>query len=83
MGIHSSNLIDSLVAYLINSKIFTSEDFTPPDEKGGVYVQPHALKKFLKHWEEKLQSEVRHPLQDIKSAFAVVWNYRSGNILLL
>lgn len=26
-----------------------------------MYFQPHALKKFLKHWEEKLQSEVTHP----------------------
>ncbi|MEH2129073.1 MAG: CRISPR-associated endonuclease Cas1 [Nostoc sp.] len=56
-----AQLVDSLVAYLINSKIFTSEDFTSPDEKGGVYLQPHALKKFLKHWEEKLQSELTHP----------------------
>lgn len=56
-----AQLVDSLVAYLINSKIFTSEDFTSPDEKDGVYLQPHALKKFLKHWEEKLQSEVTHP----------------------
>lgn len=56
-----AQLVDSLVAYVINSKIFTPDDFTSPDEKGGVYLQPHALKKFLKHWEEKLQSEIAHP----------------------
>ncbi|MBD2603876.1 CRISPR-associated endonuclease Cas1 [Scytonema hofmannii FACHB-248] len=56
-----AQLVDSLVAYVVNSKILTLEDFTPPDEKGGVYLQPHALKKFLKHWEEKLQSELTHP----------------------
>ncbi len=55
-----AQLVDSLVAYLINSKIFTPEEFTSPDEKGGVYLQPHSLKKFLKHWEEKLQSDVTH-----------------------
>jgi CRISP-associated protein Cas1 len=55
-----AQLVDSLVAYLINSKIFTPEEFTPPDERGGVYLQPHSLKKFLKHWEEKLQSDVTH-----------------------
>lgn len=55
-----AQLVDSLVAYLINSKIFTPEEFTLPDEKGGVYLQPHSLKKFLKHWEEKLQSDVTH-----------------------
>jgi CRISP-associated protein Cas1 len=55
-----AQLVDSLVAYLVNSKIFTPEEFTPPDERGGVYLQPHSLKKFLKHWEEKLQSDVTH-----------------------
>jgi CRISPR-associated endonuclease Cas1 len=54
-------VVDTLVAYLINSNIFTPEDFTPPDARGGVYLQPDALKKFLKHWEEKLQQQVTHP----------------------
>ncbi|CBN56408.1 MULTISPECIES: CRISPR-associated endonuclease Cas1 [Kamptonema] len=56
-----AQVVDSLVAYLVNSKIFVLEDFTPPDERGGVYLQPYALKKYLKHWEEKLLSEVTHP----------------------
>lgn len=55
-----AQIVDSLVAYLINSKIFTPEDFTLPDERGGVYLQSDTLKKFLKHWEEKLQTEVTH-----------------------
>jgi CRISP-associated protein Cas1 len=54
-------VVDSLVAYLINSNIFTVEDFTPPDERGGVYLFPDALKKFLKHWEEYLNKTVTHP----------------------
>ena len=64
-----AQLVDSLVAYLINSKIFVPEDFTPPDEKGGVYLQPHALKKFVKHWEDKLQTEVTHPHTGYKVAY--------------
>ncbi len=54
-------VVDSLVAYLINSMIFKPEDFTPPDERGGVYLHPDALKKFLKHWEDRLLTEVLHP----------------------
>ena len=54
-------IVDSLICYAVNSKIFKPEDFTQPDERGGVYLQPDALKKFLKHWEEKLQAEVTHP----------------------
>jgi len=54
-------VVDSLVAYLINTNIFTAEDFTPPDGRGGVYLQPDALKKFLRHWEEALNKKVKHP----------------------
>lgn len=64
-----AQLVDSLVAYLINSNIFTEDDFTRPDEKGGVYLQPHGLKKFLKHWEEKLQSELTHTNTGYKVSF--------------
>ncbi|MFB2833015.1 CRISPR-associated endonuclease Cas1 [Floridanema evergladense] len=64
-----AQLVDSLVSYLVNSKILNSEDFTLPDERGGVFLQPHALKKFLKHWEEKLQSELTHPHTGYKVSF--------------
>ncbi|MBD2090629.1 CRISPR-associated endonuclease Cas1 [Microcoleus sp. FACHB-1515] len=73
-------MVDSLVAYLINSDIFTIEDFTPPDERGGVYLYPDALKKFLKHWEEKLQQSVTHPHTGYKVSYRrclelQVWEY--------
>jgi CRISPR-associated protein Cas1 len=54
-------LVDSLVAYLVNSSILTLEDFTPPDGGGGVYLFPDALKKYLNRWNEKLQTKVTHP----------------------
>lgn len=54
-------VVDSFVGYLINKNIFTEEDFTPPDARGGVYLFPDALKKFLKHWEETLNKTVTHP----------------------
>lgn len=59
-------LVDSLVVYLINKKIFTPEDFTPADERKGVYLHPDSLKKFLKHWEEKLHSDITHPYTQYK-----------------
>jgi CRISP-associated protein Cas1 len=61
-----SQVVDSLVAYLINKKIFTPEDFTPPDPQDGVYLHPDSLKKFLKHWEDKLNSEITHPTTGYK-----------------
>jgi CRISPR-associated endonuclease Cas1 len=61
-----AQIVDSLVAYLVNSQIFQLDDFTQPDERNGVYLQPHALKKFLKHWEDKLLSEITHPHTNYK-----------------
>ena len=73
-------VVDSFVAYLINSNIFTPEDFTPPDEKGGVYLHPYALKKFLKHWEQRLHTETTHPQTGHKVTYRrclelQVWEY--------
>jgi CRISPR/Cas system-associated endonuclease Cas1 len=53
-------LVDSLVINLVIFQVFTLEDFTSPDERGGVYLYPEALKKFLTYWEKKLHSEVTH-----------------------
>lgn len=64
-----AGLVDSLVVYLVNSEVFTIDDFTLPDERGGIYFQTHALKKFLKHWEERLQSEITHPHTGQKIAY--------------
>lgn len=64
-----AQVVDSLVAYLVNKKIFVPEDFTPPDERNGVYLHPYSLKKFLKHWDEKLQSETTHPHTGYKVAY--------------
>lgn len=75
-------LVDSLVAYLINSNIFKVDDFTPPDERGGVYLHPDGLKRFLKHWEEKMQKEIVHPHTNYKVSYRrclelQVWEYIS------
>ena len=73
-------IVDSLVAYLINSHIFSPQDFTHPDQKGGVYLEASSLKKFLKHWEDKLQTEVTHPHTGFKVSYRrclelQVWEY--------
>ncbi|AFY99362.1 CRISPR-associated endonuclease Cas1 [Calothrix sp. PCC 6303] len=64
-----AQIVDSFVSYIVNKKILTPEDFTSPDERGGVYLQASALKKYLKHWEEKLQSETTHPNTGYKVAY--------------
>ena len=73
-------VVDALVAYLINSEIYKPDDFTPPDGRGGVYLHPDGLKRFLKHWEEKLQQPITHPHTGYKVSYRrcfelQVWEY--------
>ncbi|MCW6038251.1 CRISPR-associated endonuclease Cas1 [Spirulina subsalsa FACHB-351] len=73
-------LVDSLVMFLVNSKVFKLEDFTPPDARGGVYLYPDKLKVFLKHWQERLQLEVKHPqtgykVSNFRCLELQVWEY--------
>ena len=56
-----AQIVDSLVIYLVNKKIFTRADFTQPDLKAGVYLKRDLIKIFLKHWSEKLALELTHP----------------------
>ncbi|NCJ08006.1 CRISPR-associated endonuclease Cas1 [Synechococcales cyanobacterium C] len=73
-------VVDSLVAYLVNSGIVKPEDFTPPDERGGVYLHPATLKVFLHHWSKKLETQVTHPHTGYKVSYRrcmelQVWEY--------
>lgn len=75
-------VVDEFVVYLVNKHILKPEDFTPPDDRGGVYLFPDALKKFLKHWEDKLQQTVTHPHTGYKVSYRrcmelQVWEYVS------
>jgi CRISPR-associated endonuclease Cas1 len=56
-----AQIVDSLVLYLVNKKIFSVQDFTLPDPRGAVYLRQESLKIFLKYWSEKLSTELTHP----------------------
>ena len=61
-----AQIVDSLVVYLVNKKIFSPEDFTLPNSQGGVNLKQKSLKTFLKHWSEKLSLELTHPQTERK-----------------
>ena len=62
-------IVDSLVVTLLNKSIFKLEDFTEPDERGGVYLTPKALKVFLNHWQKRLHTQITHPLTKTKMTY--------------
>ena len=55
-----SVIVDSLVLTLVNKRILAPDDFEKRDE--GVYLKPHALRRFLTHYTARLQTGVIHPL---------------------
>jgi len=57
-----SIVVDSLVVYLINSDIMKVEDFMRPKEPGmPCLLSSSARKEFLKHFEQKMHTEITHP----------------------
>jgi CRISPR-associated protein Cas1 len=55
-------IVDSLVLWLINSRVMTEENFQRPEEEGKmVILTEDGIKKFIHHHEQKLQSQIYHP----------------------
>ncbi len=55
-------IVDSLVLWLINSKVMTEKDFRrPEEEKKRVVLTEDGIKKFIHHFEQKIQSQIYHP----------------------
>jgi len=54
-------IVDSVVLTIINKRILTIEDFEP-GPKGGFYLKPRAMKKFLTQYNARLQTTAIHPL---------------------
>jgi CRISPR-associated protein Cas1 len=59
-------VVDSLVMALVNQKVLQPTDFTWFNAAGGVYLVEPARRIFLKHFEERISSEVSHPLAQTK-----------------
>jgi CRISPR-associated protein Cas1 len=54
-------IVDSLVLWLVNSKVMTDEDFKRPQEQGRmVALTDEAIKKFIHYYELRLQNRVYH-----------------------
>ena len=57
-------VVDSLVLYLVNSKIVTEPDFyraSEGEQRAGCYLRDAARKTFLKHFEQRMASPIVHP----------------------
>lgn len=53
-------IVDSVVLWVVNKSVVSWDDFTGQGE--GLALKPEGLKKFLKHYEDRLQTRIFHPL---------------------
>lgn len=56
-----SVVVDSMVMAIVNQKVLRPTDFTYPNAEGGIYLEDRARRVFLKHFEERISSEVSYP----------------------
>jgi CRISPR-associated protein Cas1 len=56
-----SPVVDTMVMQLINQKIMSPTDFTWLNEEGGIYLLDPGKRVFLKHFEERIFKEIKHP----------------------
>lgn len=56
-----SVIVDSLILSLTNRRMVRSNDFCNPDAEGGVYLTDAARRQFLKQFEARMETQIRHP----------------------
>lgn len=63
-------IVDSVVLRVINTHTITWEDFEPPEEqRRGVFLTQEGIKKFLHHYEERVQTIVLHPVDKVQVSY--------------
>ncbi|MGQ9546582.1 MAG: CRISPR-associated endonuclease Cas1 [Dehalococcoidia bacterium] len=63
-------IVDSLVLWLVNSKVMTEQDFERPQgEDRMVILTEEAIKRFIHHYELRLQTQVFHPRAQGKATY--------------
>jgi CRISPR-associated protein Cas1 len=63
-------IVDSIVLRVVNNRILTAEDFEKATEPDGmVRLKPEAIKTFLHHYEERVQTEVVHPVDKVQVTY--------------
>ena len=63
-------IVDSVVLRTINTRAITEDDFKPPDEsRKGVFLTQEGIKKFVHHYEERIQTKAVHPIDKVQVTY--------------
>jgi CRISP-associated protein Cas1 len=69
-------VVDSAVLWVINKRLVTWADFNEQEDR--LTLGPDGLKRFLKHYEDRLQTRIFHPLANGRVSYlqAIEWQVR-------
>lgn len=56
-----SPIADTLMLALVNQQILKLDDFTEPNEQGGVYLGDRGRRLFIQAFEKRISTELAHP----------------------
>ncbi|MGP1388010.1 MAG: CRISPR-associated endonuclease Cas1, partial [Thainema sp.] len=56
-----SPIADTLMLALVNQRMLKPDDFTEPNEQGGVYLRDRSRRLFIQAFEKRMSTELTHP----------------------
>lgn len=72
-------VVDSVTQRVVNKRIVAADDFRP-GPGGGVYLEPPALRRFLKQYSERLNAEIIHPLAGRKLSYQRIFEVQARTL---
>ena len=75
-------VVDSVVLRVINTRAITRDDFHPPREpREGVLLTQDGIKKFIHHYEGRVQTKVLHPTSAGRVTYRRCFELQAGHIV--
>ncbi len=74
-------IVDSVVLRAVNTRAITAEDFEPPNESTrGVFLTQQGIKKFIHHYETRIQTKVFHPIDRVQVTYRRCFELQSRHM---
>lgn len=73
-------VVDSVVLRLVNTGMMTTQDFEAGEDGRAVLLTQQGLKKFLAQFEERVQTEVMHPVTKQRATYRRVFEWQAREL---
>lgn len=70
-------VVDAVVLRLVNTGAMTAADFAQPEGKPMTRLTQEGLKKFLVHYEGRMQTEIKHPMTSTRASYRRIFELQA------